>query len=167
MTWASWFSSDWLTAPCNMVTWHSGYLLIYIQFFAVFLYCTFMSHSRVFSVKPNSSTQAWLPHSCSRFSMGSVCFSVLFVCVTLWLLIALKHQGRCICKAEASDYPGVTKQNQMQIRRGRHKGLGSLACFSHCVTALTHRFPKAAFIQFHNIIYGMQMLVLHIGFHSS
>lgn len=71
-----------------------------------------------------------------------------------------------ICKAEASNHPvsatGATKQNQMQIRNGRHRGLGSLACISHCASALTHTFPKAAFLQFHNTIYGVQMLALHI-----
>lgn len=71
-----------------------------------------------------------------------------------------------ICKAEASNYPasatGVTKQNHMHIKNVRLRGLGSLACISHCASALTHTFPKAAFLQFHNTIYGMQMLVLHI-----
>ena len=71
-----------------------------------------------------------------------------------------------IRKAEASNHPasatGVTMQNQMQIKSGRHRGLGSLACISHCASALTHTFPKAAFLQCHNTIYGLQMLVLHI-----
>lgn len=71
-----------------------------------------------------------------------------------------------ICKAEASNYPasatGVTKQNHMHIKNVRLGGLGSLACISHCASALTHTFPKAAFLQFHNTIYGMQMLVLRI-----
>lgn len=61
---------------------------------------------------------------------------------------------------------GMTKQNQMQIKSGRHRGLGSLACISHCASGPTHTFPKAALLVFRNTIYGMQMLVLHIRSHS-
>ena len=48
------------------------------------------------------------------------------------------------------------------MKSGRHRGLESLARISHCASALTHTFPKAAFLQFCNTIYGMQVLVLHI-----
>lgn len=76
---------------------------------------------------------------------------------------------RLTCRTEVSSYhasvAGVTRQNQMHIDHGRHRGWGSLGCICHCASALP-TLPKAAFLQFPNTVYGMQMLVLHIRSHS-
>lgn len=127
----------------------------------------FSPRSRISSGRPQCSFYpAMAVPQLLRFQKTHRAFAVTHIALSLWWSKNTLH----IFKAETLSHPAnassVTKQNQMWIKSARQKGLGSLAHMSHCPSALTHTFPKAAFPEFHNPMDRTQMLHLQIRSHS-